>query len=218
MSRHRSIFPLRVPSRVSRALGEGVGTVLAVCGLVGCVVSAPASPECLRGATPLPSACRAAGVPYPPPAPSVRIDKKRRLLTLLSGQVPLKEYRVGLGGAPEGDKQRQGDNRTPEGTFYVCTRLKQSRFHRFVGLSYPSPAHAERGLKEGRINAAQRRAILTAWRQRRQPPWNTPLGGAVGIHGGGSGADWTLGCIAVENDQIEELFAVLPLGAPVEIR
>jgi murein L,D-transpeptidase YafK len=177
----------------------------------------PGPPPLTRGSVALRTACREAGIAYPPSAPRVEIRKARRTLALFSGGTLLKEYAVGLGAAPQGDKERQGDSRTPTGTFYVCTRLEKSRFHRFLGLSYPSPDHAARGLRAGRISRAQHAAILRAETRRVKPPWDTPLGGAIGIHGGGSGFDWTLGCIAVENDEIEELFAVLLPGAPVRI-
>jgi murein L,D-transpeptidase YafK len=158
-----------------------------------------------------------AGVPYPPPSPRVVIQKRDRRLSLYSGRKLLKEYPVALGRAPLGDKEQQGDGRTPVGEFYVCTRLRTSRFHRFMGLSYPAPTHAQRGLAEGRIPRAEYDRILASHRARRQPPWGTPLGGAIGIHGGGSGSDWTLGCIALDNEAIEELFAVLPIGVPVQV-
>jgi murein L,D-transpeptidase YafK len=162
-------------------------------------------------------ACIQAGVRYPPPSPRVEVRKAERVLTLFSGQTRLKRYRVGLGFRPIGDKRRQGDGRTPEGDFYVCTRLKQSKFHRFLGLSYPAPDDAAQAQKDGAITAAERAQITHAHRKRRKPTWDTALGGAVGIHGSGGGMDWTAGCVAVENAEIVELFAVLPLGAPVRV-
>lgn len=170
-----------------------------------------------RSLVPLPNACRQVGVPHPPPHPRAVIRKAERVLALYSGESLVKEYDVGLG-KPDGDKQREGDRKTPEGTFYVCTRLERSRFHRFLGISYPAPEDAERGLRAGIISTAEHAAILQAHQRRRRPPWDTPLGGAVGIHGGGGGYDWTLGCIAVDNGAVEELFGVLRLGTPVEIR
>ena len=169
---------------------------------------------------PLRQACAKVGVKYPPPSPRVVIEKAERRLVLYSGAIRLKEYRVvlGFGGDPARTKTRQGDRQTPTGEYYVCTRLDRSRFHRFLGLSYPAPADAEPALRERRISPAQRKAIVAAHRKRMQPPWGTSLGGAVGIHGGGAGWDWTAGCIALENGDIEELFAVLPLGAPVTLR
>lgn len=179
----------------------------------------------LAGAPPTPAvslrqACATAKVRYPPPSPRVQIEKSLRRLALYSGETLVKEYRValGFGGNPEKTKTRQGDRQTPTGQYYICTRLQRSRFHRFLGLSYPAPADAAPALRGGRITRAQQTAISTAHRKRRQPPWNTPLGGAIGIHGGGAGTDWTAGCIAVENAEIEELFAVLPLGTPVTLK
>jgi hypothetical protein len=165
----------------------------------------------------LPDACRVAGARYPPREPRLLIRKEERTLALYAGGKLVKEYPIGLGRAPEGDKAREGDGRTPEGEFYVCTRLKRSRFHRFLGLSYPAPDDAARGQREGRIAQSQLEAIRQAHRRGAQPPWNTPLGGAVGVHGGGSGWDWTRGCIALENAAVEELFEVLPLGTPVRV-
>lgn len=124
---------------------------------------------------------------------------------------------MGLGPDPAGTKLQQGDGRTPEGEYYVCTRLERSRFHRFLGLSYPGIADARRGYREGLLTGAERDRIVAAQVKRQQPSWNTRLGGAVGIHGNGSSSDWTAGCIAVEDREIEELFAVLPLGTPVTV-
>ena len=163
------------------------------------------------------AACRAAQVAYPPPRPRVLIRKGERTLSLYSGDTLVKRYPVALGRAPAGDKEREGDGRTPEGEFYVCTRLERSRFHRFLGISYPAPEDAHRGLEARLVTRAERDAILAAHRRRRKPSWDTRLGGAVGIHGGGTTFDWTLGCIALENDAVEELFAVLPHGTPVRI-
>jgi murein L,D-transpeptidase YafK len=130
----------------------------------------------------------------------------------------VKEYPIGLGSDPIPDKEREGDGRTPEGEFFICTRLARSRWHRFLGISYPSQDDARRGLDQGLITETERQAITLAHRHHRQPPWKTRLGGEIGIHGGGSGADWTAGCIALDNDAIEELFPVLPHGTPVQIQ
>lgn len=129
----------------------------------------------------------------------------------------MKEYPIGLGRDPSGDKETEGDGRTPVGQFYVCTRLARSRWHRFLGLSYPAPDDARRGLAAGLITPGEAGAIRRAHRHRRQPPWKTRLGGEIGIHGGGGGADWTAGCIALDNAAVAELFPVLPLGTPVQI-
>jgi hypothetical protein len=207
----------------TRAVLAGVLTLLGVSVLAvlaaPLLLSEPARPSwslAHRGLA-LPEACRASGVAYPPPEPRVLIRKEARALGLYSGATLVKEYRVALGPDPLPDKEREGDGRTPLGEFYLCTRLERSRFHRFLGLSYPAPEDALRGLDSRLVNRFQYRAILAAHARKRLPPWNTPLGGAIGIHGGGSGSDWTAGCIALEDGDIEELFQVLPLGAPVHI-
>lgn len=181
----------------------------------GRVLPAPATAPGPRAS--LPEACRAVGLPYPPPQPGVVIYKRKRLLHLLSGTKLVKEYPVVLGTSPEGDKEREGDRRTPEGSFYVCTRVDRSQFVRFLGISYPAPDDARRALRARRITRGQYTAILRAHAARLQPPWNTPLGGAVGIHGGGTASDWTWGCIALENPDIEELYTALTIGTRVRI-
>ena len=170
----------------------------------------PDPPTTLRGAA------DAAGLPWPPPDLTIHVEKAARRLTVRSGDRALVTWPVALGGT-NADKVRQGDRATPEGTFRVVTRNDRSQFHLFLGLSYPTTEDADRGLAGGAITAAQAARIREADAAGRVPPWNTALGGAIGIHGGGAGADWTLGCVAVENTQIEELWAVAPLGTKVVI-
>jgi murein L,D-transpeptidase YafK len=154
------------------------------------------------------------------------VEKSKRSLTVYADEDALARYPVELGFAPKGDKALEGDGATPEGELYACTRNEASRFHRFLGLSYPRPKDAERGLAQDLISAPQRDAILKAHRDKAQPSWSTPLGGAVGIHGGAKfaragdkilGYDWTLGCIAVTDEVIEQLFAFVEIGTEIEI-
>ena len=133
------------------------------------------------------------------------VDKSERTLTVWWHGVPLKTYRVSLGGDPVGAKEKQGDARTPEGVYTVEKRHESSEFHRALHLSYPNAA-----------DRAQARAA-------RVKP-----GGNIEIHGLKPGYewvgsahtlfDWTDGCIAVTNSEIEELWRTVPLGTPVEIR
>ncbi len=152
------------------------------------------------------------------PAPSLVVIKSKRELRLLSGGEILRTYRVGLGLEPVRPKERQGDFATPEGTYYVCMKNPQSKYELSLGLSYPGPADADRGFADGLISAAERGRIHAAWRARSTPPWNTALGGEIMIHGHGADADWTAGCVALDDGDIRELFAVIPVGTPVEIR
>jgi hypothetical protein len=155
------------------------------------------------------------------------VEKGKRWLTVMAGTDAVARYRIDLGFQPIGDKGAEGDGRTPEGTYRVCTKLGRSRFHRFIGLSYPGPKDAERGRREGRVSAAEQAAIVGANQRRAAPPWRTALGGAVGIHGGAQrrvigdrvlGVDWTHGCIAVTDAEIEGIFDFVQPGTEVEIR
>jgi murein L,D-transpeptidase YafK len=93
-----------------------------------------------------------------------------------------------------------------------------SRYHRSLGISYPSEEDADRGLAAGLITKREHRSIVAAIRQMQRPPWRTALGGEIGIHGRGADrGDWTQGCIALEDEGAEELFLAIPLGTPVEI-
>ena len=149
--------------------------------------------------------------------PRLLVRKKERRVVLYDGEAVVRVYRMVLGFAPEGDKVRQGDGRTPEGEFYVCMKNEKIRFYLSLGLSYPDEAAARRGFGEGLITREQRDRIVSAAREKRCPPWDTPLGGEIMIHGGGVVEDWTLGCVALENEHIKELFDAVPRGTPVRI-
>lgn len=149
--------------------------------------------------------------------PRVVVRKGARRLELFAGGERVRAFRVALGFAAEGDKERQGDGRTPEGEFYVCMKNERSRFYLSLGLNYPDAADAARGLRDGLITRAQHDRIVRANRQGRCPPWDTRLGGEIFIHGGGTASDWTLGCVALGNEHVKELFAHLPAGTPVRI-
>jgi hypothetical protein len=149
--------------------------------------------------------------------PKIVVRKGARRLTLFSGGEAVREYPVALGFNPEGDKVRQGDGRTPEGTFYVCVKNERSAFHLSLGLSYPDGEDAERGLRDRLITRGQYERITRALKRKQRPPWDTPLGGEIFIHGGGAAGDWTWGCIALENDAVRELFDAVPMGTTVRI-
>ncbi|HVO30912.1 MAG TPA: L,D-transpeptidase family protein [bacterium] len=154
---------------------------------------------------------------FPLAHPSVRIRKKERILELRDGDVVLKTCSIALGHSPEGPKTIEGDMHTPEGRYFICYRNEQSQFHLFLGLSYPNAADAEAGRKAGTIDAATAKRIAAAEKAGEKPDWYTRLGGAVGIHGGGTGSDWTWGCIALDEADVDELWAACPEGTPVEI-
>jgi len=148
--------------------------------------------------------CLAAAEP-PLHADRVLVLKKERTLQLLSHGTVIKSYKVALGGDPIGPKTRQGDHKTPEGIYVLDSRNAHSQFYKSIHISYPT---------------AQQR---TAARKQGISP-----GGAVFVHGlpngyGFIGAshrlkDWTDGCIAVTNEEIDEIWRAVPDGTPIEIR
>lgn len=139
-----------------------------------------------------------------PKADRIIVHKKSRTMDLMrSGQI-LKTYRIALGGEPVGRKVRRGDHRTPEGVYVIDRRNSQSQFHRSLHISYPNAEDKERAKRLG-----------------------VSPGGDIFIHGlpngyGWIGAahrakDWTDGCVAVTDHEIEEIWLLVDNGTPVEI-
>ena len=149
--------------------------------------------------------------------PKIVVRKSQRQLFLFSGNKLVRTYRVGLGLSPIGDKVRSGDHRTPEGDFYIFTKNDKSAFYLSLGISYPNAPAADRGLRDHLINKTQYDAITRALRAKKGPPQNTLLGGDIYIHGNGAGSDWTWGCVALENEDVRELFNAVTVGTPVTI-
>ena len=150
------------------------------------------------------------------------ISKARRQLVARQDGHEIFSCRVGLGFCPAGHKQTEGDGRTPEGEYSICTRNEQSRYTLFLGLSYPGPGDAQAAFARSEISEAQRQSILNAHAAGTRPPWDTKLGGEIGIHGGGIAqgdglADSTVGCIALLDDDIRRLWELAPLGTVVLI-
>lgn len=149
--------------------------------------------------------------------PRIEVFKAKRELKLYDGDKLIKTYRVGLGGNPVPPKEIEGDRATPEGAYFICHKNPASKFHLSLAISYPGPADAKRGLKAGLITQKEHDAILDADAKRTTPPFYTKLGGEVFIHGSGSTSDWTWGCVALDNPDIEELYRRVPVKTPVII-
>lgn len=150
--------------------------------------------------------------------PRIVVYKKDRKLELYSDQTLVRSYRVGLGFSPTADKQREGDGTTPEGDFYVFVKNNKSAYYLSLGVSYPNVEDADRGLRDGLITKAQYDKIVDAHKRKTAPPQYTKLGGLIYIHGNGSKSDWTLGCVALENEDMKELFDSVTVGTPVTIK
>lgn len=149
--------------------------------------------------------------------PRIVVKKADRKLEVFDGDKLIKTYRVGLGFTPEGDKEKQGDGKTPEGEFYIFTKNDQSKYYLSLGVSYPSIDDAEKGFRENLISKSQRDEIVEAIKNKKMPLQNTKLGGEIYIHGNGSATDWTLGCVALEDAEMKELFDAIPTGTSVSI-
>jgi murein L,D-transpeptidase YafK len=142
--------------------------------------------------------------PRPPKADKILVEKGARRLTLFSGGRKLKEYHIALGFSPIGTKEREGDGRTPEGIYTIDFHKPDSAFHRALHVSYPSAGDNARAAESG-----------------------VSPGGDIMIHGlpnglGTLGAahrlrDWTAGCIAVTDPEINEIYSSVNDGTPIEI-
>jgi len=156
-------------------------------------------------------------LPLPLVRPRIVVIKSSRRLSLYSGGELVRRYRIALGSSPIDDKAEEGDRRTPEGEFYIFVKNEKSSYYLSLGLSYPNIEDADRGLKDGLIDQAQHDEIVNAIRNKTAPPQNTALGGEIYIHGNGVQSDWTWGCVALENNDMRELFDAVPVGTEVII-
>lgn len=149
---------------------------------------------------------------------SIVIYKEKRVLELRRNGAMIKTYQVGLGFAPAGHKMKSGDGKTPEGNYYVCVKNPNSRFYLSLGISYPSADDAQTGLATKLISRDEHARIVAAHQRGMQPPWDTALGGEIFIHGHGSSSDWTLGCVALDDPEMKELYQQVEVGTTVEIK
>lgn len=149
---------------------------------------------------------------------TIYVSKMAHTLTLKQNGVEIGTYPVTLGAdSASGNKNVEGDMRTPSGEFYVCTRNDKSICYLALGLSYPGISDANRGYDQGLITEAQRDEIIRANKAGEQPPWNTALGGAIEIHGNRKPAGSTQGCVAVDNQVMDILWEYCNLKVPVTI-
>lgn len=137
-----------------------------------------------------------------PKITQIIVSKHRRRMWLMHEDQIVKQYRIGLGFAPEGDKQVEGDGKTPEGRYYIDRRNPDSQFHLSLGISYPNA-----------------RDVAEAQALGKKP------GGDIFIHGQARdprvrrsrGRDWTWGCISVKNREIEDIYAMVQDGTIIDI-
>ena len=128
----------------------------------------------------------------------VVVSKKKREMVLLRGESVLRSYRIALGAVPEGPKRRAGDGRTPEGRYIIDRRNARSKYHLALHISYPDAADLARAREAG-----------------------LDAGGDIMIHGLRDGVrlegDWTQGCIAVTDEEMDEIWGLVGEGTAIWI-
>jgi len=154
------------------------------------------------------------------------VDTHSYVLTVMDGERPVQRFEdisIGRGGTTR--NKRKHDQKTPLGAFRISSIRPESHYHRFFGVSYPALDDAIRARDTGVISEDEFRAIRSAHEQGQEPPFSTALGGNIGIHGIGEGDvrihgdfNWTDGCIALTNEQVDELAGWIRLGMTVVIR
>lgn len=122
-----------------------------------------------------------------------------------------------VSGRLSGDKQVEGDLKTPEGEFYICKKNPNSAYHLALALNYPTIEDAERGLQAGLITQNQYYSIIKANERGETPNWYTALGGEIEIHGERRSTDATRGCIEMRNEDIDLLYSLVEKGDKVLI-
>jgi len=158
-----------------------------------------------------------------PKSPYILVRKEQRVLELYDGDaetgVLIGRFAISLGTSPIGPKEKKGDNKTPEGMYYVTSRNEKGTNGKTMLISYPSSHDADRGVASGLISESKAKEIKKDIEDGERPTSSTDLGGGVGIHaGGGIGTDWTAGNVAVENDVMDIIWKYCPKGTTVEIR
>lgn len=153
----------------------------------------------------------------------IRVAKREQRVYVYRGTELIKTIKADLGYNVFADKERRGSTRfrdhwrTPEGKFFVVRKNPNSQFYKALVLNYPTAGDARRGLKRGLITEAEHDAIVEAQARHEMPPMNTPLGGWIEIHGDGTGraTNWTQGCVAIPNDEMDTLWEWIEVGTPV---
>jgi lipoprotein-anchoring transpeptidase ErfK/SrfK len=170
--------------------------------------------------------CFTGGVQAEQSMPWVLVDTPTLTLSVMRGDEVLATFEnISIGSNGTTLAKHVADERTPLGDYTIREIRTSDRFHRFLALDYPSMEDAERALRDGRIDASAFKRIYRARQRGENPPQDTPLGGHLGLHGLGEGSpeihaqfNWTNGCIALTNEQIDALAGQVKVGTLVRIR
>lgn len=160
------------------------------------------------------------------PGVHVVVDTQSQTLTVFEGDRVAERFEnIAIGRAGSTPDKRHRDNKTPLGQYRISRIKHDSDYHLFLGFDFPTEAQARRALKSGRISRTQYDTIAAAAARDRLPPQNTPLGGYIGIHGIGDGDpgvheafNWTEGCIALTNEEVDRLARRVRMGTLVRVK
>jgi murein L,D-transpeptidase YafK len=158
--------------------------------------------------------------------PWLLVETENRVLKVMTGERVLESFnKIAIGSRGADWEKLRNDKKTPLGEYRIGWVNENSRYHRFFGLTYPNKDNAKRAYLAGALSESAFRAILRAEVAEDVPPQNTMLGGQIGIHGVGKANalihgefDWTSGCIAMTDEQIDRLTPWVKKGTPVVIR
>ncbi|BAU57555.1 uncharacterized protein conserved in bacteria [Halorhodospira halochloris] len=168
------------------------------------------------------------GIPFDPETNErwVLVDTSDYVLTVYTGKRPKAQFHnLAIAQNGTAKTRRRGDKTTPLGKFRIDYITNRSRYHLFISIDYPTEEAASLALEDGTISAQEYQTYREQRRKKGKSPQGTSLGGLIGIHGVGGGnvhlhriANWTDGCVALENDQIEALSKMVEVGTRVYIR
>ena len=153
----------------------------------------------------------------------VLIDTQKLVLEVKLADITLVKFsNISIGRNGSGFKRKRGDDITPKGTYKIAWINRKSQYHLFFGFNYPSKENAQQALEKGLLDKKSYAKIIKAHKNNQVPPQNTPLGGLIGIHGLGRGdkkihkmINWTHGCIALTDEQINNLYTLIKKNTTV---
>jgi murein L,D-transpeptidase YafK len=154
------------------------------------------------------------------------VETQPHVLKVMEGDQPREVFgRIAIGSRGASYEKRRGDDKTPLGEYRIGWINESSKFHSFFGLTYPNMSNSRRAYEAGLIDEPTFQTLLQTDLNESVPPQDTELGGQIGIHGIGSGSrdihdnfDWTHGCIALTNEEIDRLKHWVRKGMLVVIR
>ena len=192
----------------------GVLAALAAKPNAGPVPACPSTVESLAGIDPDDSRLRGEHL-------IVVVKSARRIMRFRNGALMRTDgsaacWTMGLGPTPVGHKLREGDGKTPEG-WYRTSDKPWSQWYAAIAVHYPNRRDADAARADGRLTVDQASQTVRALAANRKPPQTTPVGGEILIHGGGNQTDWTLGCIAMADRDIDALRATLPRSMVTDV-